>query len=447
MEPWMSFNDIKLIEREIINLNKPHISVLEWGSGGSTEHFTKFMADNNITYDWVSLEYNCKWYNKVLKCGIPNTEVVLFDVGNNSLKQRKTNMDEYVKYPLTLGKKFDLILVDGRKRRRCLVNASKIIKPGGIVLLHDAERKYYHCAFDSFYNYKFLSPTLWSGRTKDLISVIMPAFDIRSHITCFRNAVDGIINQTYKQWELLIICDGYFKNTINNVCKVVKTYNDPRIKVYSLNKQRGPGIVRNFSMQYASGNYITFHDTDDYSIPDRFGNLMAAIDRYGYDIVASSVSIKFIEDPTKNRIKKYTGETLSKLINMSKVQPPIHLPSAIMLTSLFIEFGGFEQFKYSSDSLLAIKIGYFRELMGMPPIPVLKDPMFVWNRRSDSITAKYENSYLLNKCRSAQRKPLRRQFRKLLLDGKISVGSGPEEIKCALGIKNNLFDKHLRKII
>ena len=41
----------------------------------------------------------------------------------------------------------------------------------------------------------------------------MPVFAVEEHIAFFKMATDGIINQTYKDWELIIVCDGGFKKT------------------------------------------------------------------------------------------------------------------------------------------------------------------------------------------------------------------------------------------
>lgn len=160
----MEKKDIQLIEKTLLGLNKSHLNVLEWGAGGSTKYFTNFLTSKGITYSWVSIEYNKKWFDKVVSLSIPNARIILFDVGNDDLKQRYTNMDEYVEYPMTLGNTFDFVLVDGRKRRRCLLNASKILSPNGAVILHDAQRTYYHCAFTSYKTSKFLSKTLWMGQ-------------------------------------------------------------------------------------------------------------------------------------------------------------------------------------------------------------------------------------------------------------------------------------------
>ena len=164
MKPWMTATDISLIEKLLLDLNKANLNILEWGSGGSTKYFTGFLTSKGIDYNWLSLEYNGAWCEKIAAFHIPNTTIVLFDVGNTNLKQRYTNMDDYIRYPMNLDKKFDFILVDGRKRRRCLLNASKLLNAGGVVVLHDAERTYYHSAFSSYKTSKFLSNTLWMGQ-------------------------------------------------------------------------------------------------------------------------------------------------------------------------------------------------------------------------------------------------------------------------------------------
>ena len=160
--PWMNKKDIMAIENIILKMKGP-ISVLEWGSGGSTKYFTEFMEKINKAFSWISIEYNKAWFDRVVGEKIKNTKIFLFDVGNDKLKQRNTNMDEYVDFPLSLNTKFDIIFVDGRKRRRCLINCVNLMKKDGNVLLHDAQRKYYHCAFKHFTSGIFLTKTLWLG--------------------------------------------------------------------------------------------------------------------------------------------------------------------------------------------------------------------------------------------------------------------------------------------
>jgi len=187
MKPWMKESEIKSLEKILLGLAKKPgpLRILEWGSGGSTAYFTDFLKRHGISYKWLSLEYNKKWHDEIrrLKSADPDTKIVLFDARNDELKQRRTNMDDYVAYPKTLGVKYDFILVDGRKRRRCLVEASSLIFPDGAVILHDAERKYYHCAFPLYPYSRFLKTSLWMGKI--------------SRTSFLGKALNALINQFY----------------------------------------------------------------------------------------------------------------------------------------------------------------------------------------------------------------------------------------------------------
>ncbi len=269
----------------------------------------------------------------------------------------------------------------------------------------------------------------------ELISIIMPAFNIQRHITFFKKALNGILNQTYDNWELLIISDGGFSVTTKKLVRIVSNIGDERIRLFKTTNQLGPGRTRNTAIRYARGKYLTFHDTDDYSEPNRLQLLMDNMDDDG--IVASRVYVNFIERPTSNRTKSYSGATLKSLIDSGKVRAPIHFPSAIISKELFEKMGGFELYKFSSDSIFVIKLGYLRELTGIGPIPVVDEPLFHWIRQPHSVTTKFENAYTLHKCQNRQRKPLKKRFRVRLLDGELD-GANEQEIMKALDLIDNL---------
>ena len=113
----MQEEEIQVIEKQLFILGKLNkkLNIFEWGSGKSTLHFSSFLRKNRILYEWLSIEYNKQWHGRVVKMlkGDKDTKVVLFDVGNNEARQRYTNMEDYIKYPRTLNKKFDLIFVGG----------------------------------------------------------------------------------------------------------------------------------------------------------------------------------------------------------------------------------------------------------------------------------------------------------------------------------------------
>lgn len=73
------------------------------------------------------------------------------------------NMEPYITLPAALGGGFDVLLVDGRYRRRCLLHAATQMAPGGVTVLHDAWRTYYQCAFAAFPYQQRIGEELWIG--------------------------------------------------------------------------------------------------------------------------------------------------------------------------------------------------------------------------------------------------------------------------------------------
>ncbi|WP_456431326.1 hypothetical protein [Thermosulfuriphilus sp.] len=175
VKPYMDEEDIRIIESVLLNFKKDHLDVLEWGSGGSTLYFPRFLSSQGISYTWTSIEHNKSWFETVLKAveGIPHVRLNLVRFDGPGRKLRKIPMKEYIEWPRRLNQRYDLILVDGRKRQECLLEAPRHLKPGGLVLLHDAQRKRYHRAFRIYPYSRFLGYRIWIGGLK------APQADIR----------------------------------------------------------------------------------------------------------------------------------------------------------------------------------------------------------------------------------------------------------------------------
>lgn len=171
MQPMMSPRQVRILEDALRDLRRSPMRVLEWGSGASTSHFPAFLERLGVAYSWLSLEHDREWFETVSRnvAGNPNVRVVLIEspAGMNP-KSRECPMNDYVSFASTAGERYDFILVDGRKRRRCLLEAHRLLSPGGVVFLHDARRKYYHCAFPAFTDSRFVHKHLWRGTNAPL---------------------------------------------------------------------------------------------------------------------------------------------------------------------------------------------------------------------------------------------------------------------------------------
>ena len=91
------------------------------------------------------------------------------------------------------------------------------------------------------------------------ISVIMPVYNREKFI---HTAVNSVINQTFKDWEFIIIDD----HSQDKTFEIIKNYSqkDSRIKAFRNEKNSGSSITRNKGISLASGDYIIFLDSDDY---------------------------------------------------------------------------------------------------------------------------------------------------------------------------------------
>ena len=99
---------------------------------------------------------------------------------------------------------------------------------------------------------------------KPKISVVMPVYNTKEEF--FREAISGILLQSYRDFELLIVDD--FSDTY--IKDIVNSYEDKRIKYFRLNKNSGAAVARNYALERAVGTYIAFLDSDDFSAKDRF---------------------------------------------------------------------------------------------------------------------------------------------------------------------------------
>lgn len=92
----------------------------------------------------------------------------------------------------------------------------------------------------------------------ELVSVIMPTYNCGKYIG---ETIETVKNQTYKNWELIIVDDCSKDNTEEIVNKYINS--DNRIKYYKFKSNQGAAKARTKAMEMANGNYMAFLDSDD----------------------------------------------------------------------------------------------------------------------------------------------------------------------------------------
>lgn len=99
----------------------------------------------------------------------------------------------------------------------------------------------------------------------ELVSIITPCYNSASTIA---TTIQSVINQTYKDWELLIIDDCSQDNSVDIIRKFAAT--DSRIKYLKTDiPSGGPALPRNLGIHAAQGRFIAFLDSDDIWLPNK----------------------------------------------------------------------------------------------------------------------------------------------------------------------------------
>ncbi len=150
--PWWTLRAARLIDRFL--RNRPGATVFEYGAGGSTVFLAKRAG---IV---ISAEHDPQWHALVAKKvkTHPNVLMTLAEAGPGSSSGdfasghaawRGFDFRDYVKAIDRFEGSFDLVVIDGRCRNRCLEKAIQRVKPDGVILFDNAGRKRYRVALEA----------------------------------------------------------------------------------------------------------------------------------------------------------------------------------------------------------------------------------------------------------------------------------------------------------
>jgi len=140
-------------------------------------------------------------------------------------------------------------------------------------------------------------------QNNELITVIINVYNGEKYIN---KCLDSIINQTYKNLEILIINDGSTDDTL----KICQSYKDKRIRIITT-KNQGLSLSRNTGIDNAKGEYLYFIDVDDFIELDTIEYLYKLLKEYDADI-STCDNLKFEQNELKKIILK---EKINKITN------------------------------------------------------------------------------------------------------------------------------------
>jgi len=206
----------------------------------------------------------------------------------------------------------------------------------------------------------------------DLVSVIMPYYKKKKYIEL---AVNSVIQQTYKNFELIIVHDDENKEDLNFLKNLIKK--DKRIKLYINKKNLGAGKSRNKGIKLSQGSLIAFLDADDLWTRNKLKKQIFFMKKNLVDISHTSYHII-------NSDNKIIGSRRAKDMNHKLLLSScdIGLSTVIMKKKLITNKIKFANINTKEDYVLWLKI-----TLNNKKIFALKNNLTKWRKLNDSLSA------------------------------------------------------------
>lgn len=212
------------------------------------------------------------------------------------------------------------------------------------------------------------------------VSVIIPVFNRENLI---RRSIQSVLNQTYKNLELLIIDDASTDNTSEKIAQI----KDDRLKYFRNERNCGPSKSRNRGIQLSSGELIAFQDSDDEWYTDKLEKQVGALKECTEDFAAVYCGMEFFDLNSGKKI----GDDIREFDFTQNFLTGQHLLTPANVTvlikkSVLDEVGAFDERLYAAeDTELAMRVSKNHKYK------FVSEPLVKVNRNHNQLTGNAKN--------------------------------------------------------
>jgi len=177
------------------------------------------------------------------------------------------------------------------------------------------------------------------------ISVVVPTFNRAKYLP---SSIGSVLNQTFQDWELIVVDDG----STDNTQEVVESFNDPRITyVYQENAERS--AARNNGIVHSKTNWICFLDSDDEYSSNHLSTLVEFIEKE--NLSPGLIATGLLIDNGKARIKKDFLDLQANILE--EIGRKFLIPSQVCVHSTILSNEKFDpRFRLWEDTHLWLRI-------------------------------------------------------------------------------------------
>jgi glycosyltransferase involved in cell wall biosynthesis len=199
------------------------------------------------------------------------------------------------------------------------------------------------------------------SRDPNKVSVIMPNFNCSELL---ERAIKSVLNQTYKNFELIIVDDNSTDNSLKVICKFAA--HDSRIRVYKNVEQRGTYWSKNAVLDKTTGSFITILDADDYDVPTKLEK-----------------QVKAFNDKSINCVTCLCDRKVSEWSNISE-RVSMGYASMMFRYSVFTNLGYYDTVRFGADSELFER---FKRVYGQGSVFHINEVLQIASRRANGLTS------------------------------------------------------------
>lgn len=209
-----------------------------------------------------------------------------------------------------------------------------------------------------------------------LISVIIPVYNVDKYLD---ECLSSVVNQTYKNLEILCINDGSTDNSLYILEKYAKQ--DKHIKIINI-KNRGPSYARNIALDMALGDIISFVDSDDYIDLNTYSLVVNCFKQDStLDMVEFGYCEFFPNGEKVTTIPNINDTEIAKQLFYNKMPSVSFFVCTKCVKKELLQGVRFPEGRYYEDNLFNFQI-----LQNTHNISYIQEPLYFYRQREGSIT-------------------------------------------------------------
>lgn len=188
----------------------------------------------------------------------------------------------------------------------------------------------------------------------DKVSIITPSYNSSKYI---EETIISVINQTYQNWEMIIVDDCSSDNT----CKIISKFSkkDSRIKLISLKENFGAANARNVALNHSTGRFIAYLDADDLWSSTKLKDQISFMKRKNYGFSCASYEVIDSEGVSLDKIVKmkevvdYKGFLINNLLQTVGIMIDLDI-----VDKKYLQMPNMKRRQDAATWLQILKVGY-----------------------------------------------------------------------------------------